>query len=129
MDFNDDDNNGALGALGGLESCQLDENWNQLQVNEEKFNLKTGYKEEDYTTELNMHQIDNRTKNRVEGFIKVPLSPMYHPNPSLGNHEQDCVQQAPKRGAKPDPSAGLRRRLRGPIFWSDKKCIKWSTKD
>ena len=79
---------------------QLDENWNQLQVNEEKFKIKTDYKEEDYTTQLDMNQIDNRTKQKLDGFYKVPepyLSILLTII-SLGNHEQDCKHKAPERG-------------------------------
>ena len=34
------------------------ENWDQLEVNKEKFNLNPDFKENDYTTKLNMNNMN-----------------------------------------------------------------------
>jgi len=52
---------------------EYDENWDQFELNETKFKVKTSYKETDYTTDLNVENIPKIIKMKAENILSVSV--------------------------------------------------------
>lgn len=69
---------------------EYDENWDQFELNESKFNVKTTYKETDYSTELNVEKIPKNIKQKAENIINV-FYIIKHPSNLKQNRYQTII--------------------------------------